>query len=199
MNDFLKECEKSDMLWRSGVKATERNPFDCYNEYCITVGFEEEKCLEYASEEFYESKGYKIVNYKNLTKPFTKEDLKDGDIVTDREGDKSIFHDSELYGNTVCFEALNDDLTGVMDYSNEDIVKVERPVTYETVFEREEEATEQVKTEKISKLSYQQLGTYLLERRDFTEYTNQINKQISQIGQKINEIIDRLNEREKGE
>lgn len=66
----------------------------------------------------------------------------------------------------------------------------------ETIYERKEEilTEEEKETNVLNKLSYQQLGVYLLERHDFTEYNNQINKQISQIGGKINEIIDYLKE-----
>ena len=42
----------------------------------------------------------------------------------------------------------------------------------------------------LNKLSYQQLGAYLLERHEFAEYNKQINEQISKMGSKINEIID---------
>lgn len=71
---------------------------------------------------------------------FTKLDLKDGDIVTYRNGLKKIVSGDKLYGNDL-FAPLRyytEDLKDVDGEEKNDIVKVERPVKYETVFEREE-------------------------------------------------------------
>ena len=71
---------------------------------------------------------------------FTKSDLKDGDIVTYRNGLKKIISGDKLYGNDL-FTSLRyypEDLKDVDGEEKNDIVKVERPVKYETVFEREE-------------------------------------------------------------
>lgn len=71
---------------------------------------------------------------------FTKLDLKDGDIVTYRKGLKKIVSGDKLYGNDL-FTLLRyypEDLKDVDGEEKNDIVKVERPVKYETVFEREE-------------------------------------------------------------
>ena len=72
---------------------------------------------------------------------FTKSDLKDGDIVTYRNGLKKIVSGDKLYGNDL-FTSLRyypEDLKDVDGEEKNDIVKVERPVKYETVFERKEE------------------------------------------------------------
>ena len=71
---------------------------------------------------------------------FTKSDLKDGDIVTYRNGLKKIVSGDKLYGNDL-FTSLRyypEDLKDVDGEEKNDIVKVERPVKYEIVFEREE-------------------------------------------------------------
>lgn len=71
---------------------------------------------------------------------FIKSDLKDGDIVTYRKGLKKIVSGDKLYGNDL-FTSLRyypEDLKDVDGEEKNDIVKVERPVKYETVFEREE-------------------------------------------------------------
>lgn len=71
---------------------------------------------------------------------FIKSDLKDGDIVTYRNGLKKIVSGDKLYGNDL-FTSLRyypEDLKDVDGEEKNDIVKVERPVKYETVFEREE-------------------------------------------------------------
>ena len=72
------------------------------------------------------------------TSKFTKSDLREGDIVTDREGCKSLFYDDSLYGSTTAIGCLTDDLKDQDGDSDNDIVKVERPIKYETVFERKE-------------------------------------------------------------
>ena len=92
----------------------------------------------------------------------TKKDLKNGDIVTLRNGDKLVLCDKRFsdltgdYSNHLCdLDELKDDLTYKAwdgDSSN-DIVKVERPVKYETVFEREE-AKELTVDEISEKLGY---------------------------------------------
>lgn len=71
---------------------------------------------------------------------FIKSDLKDEDIVTYRNGLKKIVSGDKLYGNDL-FTSLRyypEDLKDVDGEEKNDIVKVERPVKYETVFEREE-------------------------------------------------------------
>lgn len=78
-----------------------------------------------------------------LERQFTKSDLKDGDIVTYRNGDKRTVVDGNLMNS--CGYILKK----LSQYTNElkdtvigkslDIVKVERPIKYETVFERKEE------------------------------------------------------------
>lgn len=75
---------------------------------------------------------------------FIKEDLQNGDILTDKDGDKSIYFDGSIYGNTVCEDELNDDLTADRDWCEPtcDIVKVERPIKFETVFNRTKEIKE---------------------------------------------------------
>ncbi len=77
-------------------------------------------------------------------KQFTKSDLKDGDIVTYRYGDrrtliKETFECNDFGKSTSVLEHYNEDLTMKNGNKKMDIIKVERPVQYETVFERKEE------------------------------------------------------------
>lgn len=46
---------------------------------------------------------------------------------------------------------------------------------------------------KIDKLSYQQIGSWRLEQHDYIEYSRAVDKQIKQLGSKVNEIIEKLN------
>ena len=87
------------------------------------------------------------------TSKFTKSDLQEGDIVTDRESNKSIFLDGELCGFTIDLDGLTDELKDDKNYSEYDIVKVERPIIVETVFERKEESeVREMTVEEISRV-----------------------------------------------
>ena len=71
-------------------------------------------------------------------KRFTKADLKDGDKCTLKNGQVIFVDKTSDYG----FSNINKQLK----YFNDDvsIVKVERPVKYETIFERKEEILDEV-------------------------------------------------------
>ena len=87
---------------------------------------------------------------------FKKDDLKNGDIVTLRNGDRLVFVGSEDFidlsdDNDNCLSDicdLEDDFTHE-SYEDSDIVKIERPVEYTTVFSREE--AKEMTVEEISK------------------------------------------------
>jgi len=77
-------------------------------------------------------------------KELTKNDLKDGDIVTLRNGDRLVCYDGDFrdigddYSNElsdVC--DLNEDMTYDGNDRNSDIMKVERAIEYETIFDRQ--------------------------------------------------------------
>lgn len=95
--------------------------------------------IEHTSEYGYTCKSLKNNNYWNLRDDeivkvkFTKADLKDGDKCTLRNGQVVFVDKTSQY----CFENIDEQLK----YFNDDvsIVKVERPVKYETLFERKEE------------------------------------------------------------
>lgn len=84
---------------------------------------------------------------------FTKSDLKDGDIVTQRNNDKKIVCNNaeELKGLNIYTRLLlnyyTNDLVDKDGYTGFDIMKVERPVQYETIFEREEEILDETEKE----------------------------------------------------
>ena len=72
-------------------------------------------------------------NVELVEKQFTKSDLKDGDKCTLKNGEVVFVDKTSQY----CFENIDEQLK----YFNDDvsIVKVERPIQYETMFERKEE------------------------------------------------------------
>lgn len=81
---------------------------------------------------------------------FTKSDLKDGDIVTQRDGYQKVVCAGEkgLRGINECtYLQMENYTTNLLDKdkdTNFDIIKVERPTGYETVFERKEEILDEV-------------------------------------------------------
>lgn len=77
---------------------------------------------------------------------FIKSDLKDGDIATDREGKKRTVSKGFLVDNfgAISLTYFTEDLKDADGLQKNDIVKVERPVKYETVFERKEEILDEV-------------------------------------------------------
>lgn len=77
---------------------------------------------------------------------FIKSDLKDGDIATDREGKKRTVSKGFLVDNfgAISLTYFTEDLKDADGLQENDIVKVERPVKYETVFERKEEILDEV-------------------------------------------------------
>lgn len=85
-------------------------------------------------------------------------------------------------------------------YFKDGINTITGEIRYTGLFERynyqilndEVEIIEEPK--KIEKLSYQQIGSYLLEKNEKLAYTNEINKQINKLGTKINEMVDYINE-----
>ncbi len=80
---------------------------------------------------------------------FTKSDLKDGDIVAYGNGEKRIKIAGKLYDEngsaTMWLHSYKEDLTReYKERAETDIIKVERPTGYETVFERKEEILDEV-------------------------------------------------------
>ena len=50
--------------------------------------------------------------------------------------------------------------------------------------------------EKISRLNYQQIGTYQLDNNDTLGFIKALNEQLTKHGRKLNEIIDYINRKE---
>ena len=69
---------------------------------------------------------------------FKKSDLRDGNKITLRNGKVGVYTGDETYIDGLCNCHINNDLTNNGSRGSElDIVKVERPRTYKTVYERE--------------------------------------------------------------
>lgn len=110
-----------------------------------------------------------------VEKQFTKSDLKDGDIVTYRNGDKRTVVAENLI-NSVGYRSKK-----LSQYTNElkdtiigkslDIVKVERPVKYETVFVRKEEVLDETEKKYLTEVisPFRKRIQFIQKKKEITE------------------------------
>lgn len=84
--------------------------------------------------------------YETKESNFNKLDLKNGDIVTKRNGEKRTLVGKYLHNvkRASPLTYYTEDLKDAGGLKEHDIIKVERPVKYETVFERKEEILDEV-------------------------------------------------------
>lgn len=99
-----------------------------------------------------------------VKRQFTKSDMKDGDIATDREGRKRTVSKGFIVDNfgAISLTYFTEDLKDTDGLKENDIVKVERPAKYETVFKRKEEILDE--TEK------RYLASVIRPWRDIVDY-----------------------------
>lgn len=156
--NLMKFFERNGIKWDNSDLPTE---FDCFrdsrSETCIELNY---SGLMYGDKSFFENDGYKIISFQDFIKKensFTKADLKNGDIVTFRNGKKrqisgknlvTLDDDSRIV-NEVHF--FRDDLTSRFT-TETDIVKVERTLDYETVYERKEEILDEAEKEYLKRV-----------------------------------------------
>lgn len=104
---------------------------------------------------------------------FTKSDLKDGDIVTYRDGRKKIVFEDKFYGsnNFVLLKHYTEDLKDIDGEEENDIVKVERPVKYETVFERKEEILDETEKRYLTEVirPFRKRIQFIQKKKEITE------------------------------
>lgn len=92
--DFCKRMHEHGMKWRDGESYLECTEYGKHlSEPCYT-GYG-----EYSRNEYYKSKGYKILEWGDyMQKEFKKADLRDGMVVKHRNGDKRIVISEALIG-----------------------------------------------------------------------------------------------------
>lgn len=104
---------------------------------------------------------------------FTKVDLKDGDIATDREGKKRTVSKGFLVDNfgAISLTYFTEDLKDADGLQENDIVKVERPVKYETVFERKEEILDEVEKKYLTEVirPFRKRIQFIQKKKEITE------------------------------
>lgn len=120
-----------EILFKLGTKNIRKNMLNYWVEFkkdtCINL---EHDNFSYYYQKYYEDEVYQIVEFADIIQ-FTKSDLQDTDIVTNRNGKNYLAKDFISDG------LLNEDLT-YTNYNKLDIIKVERPTNLVTVYEREE-------------------------------------------------------------
>lgn len=104
---------------------------------------------------------------------FTKSDLKDGDIVTQRNGLKKMVFENKLYGSNhfVSLTYYTEDLKDVDREEEYDIVKVERPTQYEEVFERKEEILDETEKKYLTDVirPFRKRIQFIQKKKEITE------------------------------
>lgn len=108
-----------------------------------------------------------------VEKQFIKSDLQNGDIVTYRDGRKKIVFEDKFYGSNhfVLLKYYTEDLKDIDGEEENDIVKVERPVKYETVFERKEEILDEVEKRYLTEVirPFRKRIQFIQKKKEITE------------------------------
>lgn len=125
-----RECENLGKIFT--IKSTDKNgnrfPYELYG-----------------TPEFFGDNELELVN------KFTKSDLKDGDKCTFKNGEIVYFNARSKYNTDYPFKNMNEDLKHNIN-DDVSIVKVERPVKYETMFERKEEVLDETEKRYLSNI-----------------------------------------------
>lgn len=104
---------------------------------------------------------------------FTKADLKDEDIATNRAGEKQTVSKGFLVDNfgAISLTYFTEDLKDADGLQKNDIVKVERPVKYETVFEREEEILDEIEKRYLTEVirPFRKRIQFIQKKKEITE------------------------------
>ncbi len=110
-----------------------------------------------------------------VEKQFTKSDLKDGDIVTYRNGDKrTVIAGNLINSNGGISKKLNqytNELKDTVIGERLDIVKVERPTQYKEVFERKEEILDETEKKYLTEVirPFRKRIQFIQKRKEITE------------------------------
>ena len=110
-----------------------------------------------------------------VEKQFTKSDLKDGDIVTYRNGDKrTVIAGNLINSNGFISKKLNqytNELKDTVIGERLDIVKVERPTQYKEVFERKEEILDETEKKYLTEVirPFRKRIQFIQKRKEITE------------------------------
>ena len=108
-----------------------------------------------------------------VEKQFTKSDLKDGDIVTQRNGLKKMVFENKLYGSNhfVSLTYYTEDLKDANGDEEYDIIKIERPGKYNTIFERKEEILDETEKKYLTDVirPFRKRIQFIQKKKEITE------------------------------
>lgn len=110
-----------------------------------------------------------------VEKQFIKSDLKDGDIVTYRNGDKrTVIAGNLINSNGFISKKLNqytNELKDTVIGESLDIVKVERPTQYKEVFERKEEILDETEKKYLTEVirPFRKRIQFIQKKKEITE------------------------------
>lgn len=108
-----------------------------------------------------------------VEKQFTKSDLKDGDIVTQRNGLKKMVFENKLYGSNhfVSLTYYTEDLKDANGDEKYDIIKIERPGKYNTIFERKEEILDETEKKYLTDVirPFRKRIQFIQKKKEITE------------------------------
>lgn len=111
--------------------------------------------------------------YETKESNFNKLDLKNGDIVTKRNGEKRTLVGKYLHNvkRASPLTYYTEDLKDAGGLKEHDIVKVERPVKYETVFEREEEILDEIEKRYLTEVirPFRKRIQFIQKKKEITE------------------------------
>lgn len=108
-------------------------------------------------------------------------------LIKERKAPKNIMFDTEKYTLNSNYHYVREcgDFIQRLDFEYNLINCLDEEV--EIIEEAEE-------TQKIPRLSFQQIGSNNLEKGNYFRFVEDINKQIGGLGKKINDLIDEVNE-----
>ena len=91
------------------------------------------------------------------------------------------------------------DLVAKLTYKGNEVIWPENTFRFSMLYDDNylfEIIEEKIIQENISRLSYQQIGTYQLDNNDILGFIKALNEQLTKHGRKLNEVIDYINRRE---
>lgn len=111
--------------------------------------------------------------YETKESNFNKLDLKNGDIVTKRNGEKRTLVGKYLHNvkRASPLTYYTEDLKDSGGLKEHDIIKVERPVKYEIVFEREEEILDETEKRYLTEVirPFRKRIQFIQKKKEITE------------------------------
>ena len=111
--------------------------------------------------------------YETKESNFNKLDLKNGDIVTKRNGEKRTLVGKYLHNvkRASPLTYYTEDLKDAGGLKEHDIIKVERPVKYEIVFEREEEILDEIEKRYLTEVirPFRKRIQFIQKKKEITE------------------------------